>query len=171
METFFTLLMQSHTLAFLVPFMVFVVTVFLVVRRLIGFLITIAFLGFAVVVGVAIANYDVVKHYLPDDNKAQVTQVEKMLKEFRADIERAFSDLHEDFRDQRQSLRRLANSTRDMLDEVDEHTNSFRHFVQDTVVPAMEMASHKSDEAVNIPEALPEGLMPFDPPSAHLTRE
>lgn len=140
MEMFFSLLFKSHTLAFLAPFMVFVITVFLVVRRLIGFLMTIAFLGFAVVAGVAIANYDVVKEMLPREDRQKISELERMIKEFKADLERAFTDLNEDFRDQRQSLRRLANNTRDMLDEVDEHTHSFRTFVQDTMVPAMEVA-------------------------------
>lgn len=64
MENFVNYILTNNVIAYTTAFIIFVVTVFLVVKRLIGFVITLLLLFFAIVSGLAIANMDLFREIL-----------------------------------------------------------------------------------------------------------
>lgn len=150
--------LSNHFLAIAVPSVIFFVTLFLVVRQLISFLFTLAFLAFAICAGVAIANYDVVREYLKENHR-ELSQIESQLSEFHSDLVHTFQDLQADMKDQRQAVRKVVNTARDLLDEMDEHAASFRDFVEHNVVPTLEKAFSDDGSVGESPKAEEKGVV------------
>jgi len=69
-------LTSSNTVALVISSIIFIVTVVLVAKQLINFLITCVLLFFAVVSGFAIANNDLVRDYLKIEGNEQVIPFE-----------------------------------------------------------------------------------------------
>ena len=58
---FFT---NNATLAYTTAVVIFIITVYLLIKRLIGFMVTLLLLAFALISGFAIANYDLFSEVL-----------------------------------------------------------------------------------------------------------
>lgn len=64
MEEFTNQILSTPVLALIIAIIIFVITVYLLIRRLIGFFITMLLLFFAIVSGYAILNHDIVRNWL-----------------------------------------------------------------------------------------------------------
>jgi ABC-type bacteriocin/lantibiotic exporter with double-glycine peptidase domain len=64
MQALSNTLFSNNTLGLVVASIIFVITLILVIRKIIGFVLTLIFLFFAIVSGLAIANNDIVRDYL-----------------------------------------------------------------------------------------------------------
>lgn len=163
MEQVLGFLLSNHALAMVLPGVIFLFTVFLVARRLIGFFITLLFFLFALGAGLAIANYEVVTKYV-QENRMQISQVEGQMGDFKKEMARAFRDLEADLREQRQAMRQVVQAARDVADDTREQSASLRHFVEETLEPALKKITKRVEEQgvssleVSVEEALPRPL-------------
>lgn len=71
MDQFKEALSSSDAIALIASALIFIVTVVLVARRLIGFLITLVLLFFALVAGLSIANNDIIRHYFSSEESSE----------------------------------------------------------------------------------------------------
>lgn len=95
MESFFS----NETLAIIVPMVVFIITLFMVVKRLISFVFTLVLLAFAIVSGLAIINYDVVRDYINNDiPQERYDELKDGFYRFKQQIIEAFDELKNDLR-------------------------------------------------------------------------
>ena len=149
MDEWINFFLSNQVLAVAVPTLIFFVTVFLVVRRAVGFFLTLLFMLFALASGLAIVNYDVVRTYITE-NRRDISGLENEFRDMKRELQRVFEDLQSDLNDQRQNARKVLASGRDMLDEMDKQTAEFQAYMQDQVLPALKEATERRE--VEIPE-------------------
>lgn len=70
-------LFSAEVLAIAIPAIIFGLTLILVVRRLVGFVVTLTLLSFALLSGLAIINHDVVRDYVRGEYSEQEVQTWK----------------------------------------------------------------------------------------------
>lgn len=101
---FFT---NNTTLAYVTAVVIFIITIYLLIKRLIGFMITLLLLAFALASGLAIANYDlfreVVSSFKYDPSKTK----EDQFTHFKTQLNHAYEELKEEFQDQKKKLESL----------------------------------------------------------------
>lgn len=148
MHSWLAFLVAPQTLSLVLPALVFTATVVLVVRRLIGFFVTLLFLVFALGAGVVIANYDVVRTHLTAQHQS-VQSMEGEFADLKRELHRVFEDIQADLKEQRQNARKVHASARDMLDEMDRQKASLREYVQESISPLVERAMHDSTRAMD----------------------
>lgn len=98
---FFT---SNTTLAYLTALVIFIITIVLVVRRLIGFMITLLLLFFALVSGLAIANYDLFREILVSFKYDSSKSNEDQYSHFKASLNKAYDELKTEYQDQKQKI-------------------------------------------------------------------
>ena len=103
MENFVDYILSNNVIAYTTAFIIFVITVFLVVRRLIGFVITLLLLFFAIASGLAIANMDLFREIL----RGMVYEKSEERKKddtFKSQVLQAYDELKEQFEEQKKNL-------------------------------------------------------------------
>lgn len=98
---FFT---NNTTLAYATAVIIFIVTIFLLVKRLIGFMITLLLLAFALISGLAIANYDLFREVLTSFKYDPAKNKEDQYTHIKAQLGKAYEELKEEFQEQKQKL-------------------------------------------------------------------
>lgn len=73
LETIFS----TEVLAIAIPAMIFAITIILVVKRLVGFVLTLLLLSFSIASGLAIINHDVIRDYVRGEYTDQEVQTWK----------------------------------------------------------------------------------------------
>lgn len=106
MNDFLNYILTNNVIAYTTAFIIFVVTVFLVVKRLIGFVLTLVLLFFAIASGLAIANMDLFREILrgmvyekPED-RIQHAKNET----FKDQVLHAYDELKSQFEEQKKNL-------------------------------------------------------------------
>jgi hypothetical protein len=100
MEAFWSFITSNEVLAIIIPALVFMVVLYLVVKRLVSFVITLVLLLFALLSGLSIVNYDVVGDYFRGDLTQENTmELKESLAEFRDPIFEAFKELKDDIKE------------------------------------------------------------------------
>jgi len=101
MEGLLDFLFSNETLAIVIPLVVFLITLIMVVKRLINFVITLVLLAFAIVSGLAIINYQVVSDYMNNDiPQERFDELNDGLYRFKEQLMEAVDDLRQDLRDE-----------------------------------------------------------------------
>ncbi len=143
MEGFFDNYVSSNTLALVVSGIIFVITVALVLRNLISFIITCVLLFFAVVSGLAIANNDIVKGYLHSDkdvaaaDTSKTPPTESRIETIRDRLVTIFRQLVETLSNQSKDSdhpdksRKLRSSIEQVLQELDMHRQKLQNLIDE----------------------------------------
>jgi uncharacterized membrane-anchored protein YhcB (DUF1043 family) len=107
---------------------------------------------FALGVGVAVANYDVVREYVVQ-LRSEVAGLHDDFEFFRREIQRLFEDVQSDLKDQRQNVRKVFLSAEDMLDEMNHQSASLRQLVDEKLLPALERSGQPCPNGLETAES------------------
>jgi hypothetical protein len=98
---FFT---SNTTVAYLTAFAIFIITIILLINRLIGFMITLLLLAFAILSGLAIANHDLFREILTNFRYDPEKNKEDKLTHFKNQLSHTYDELKEEFQQQKKKL-------------------------------------------------------------------
>jgi predicted membrane protein len=124
MDQFFEYLNSNSVLALIVAASIFIITLVLVIKRLIGFFITLLLLAFTIVSGYAVYNNDLVRDFLKqkvDQNRNGITE-EQPTPTFQEKIQDAYEKLKVELEIQKEKLQEYLNRPKDEK-KSDEHLN------------------------------------------------
>jgi hypothetical protein len=140
MDGFFEQYISSNTLALIVSSLIFIITVTLVTKQLINFVITCVLLFFAVVSGMAIANNDIVRSYLgwePAAAKTEQPAGESTLDNIRERISSIYEQLVEVLSNQKEdkaappaTKQQLRSSIEGLLNQLEDQKEQLRQFLE-----------------------------------------
>lgn len=112
MDPEFSQVMSTSVVALGVSIVIFLITLVLVVKRLIGFFITLLLLFFAIAAGYAILNHDIVRDYLIQATSKPLPAQEKE------------STIH-------QVQRKVLETVEELREELNEQKNRLQHFFEE----------------------------------------
>lgn len=98
---FFT---SNTTIAYLTALGIFIVTIVLLMKRLIGFMLTLLLLAFAILSGLAIANHEQFREILTNFKYDPAKTKEDKFTHFKNQLYHTFEELKEDFKEQKQKI-------------------------------------------------------------------
>lgn len=117
MQEFLTCVVSKNGMAYLTGIVIFIITLFLAARQIIGFTLTLLFLIFALVAAVAVSNQDVIRSYFEHPTEAGKDGVYKSSSsssaehknpgDINADLQRAFDDLKAEFLVEKERLQKI----------------------------------------------------------------
>ena len=113
MDNFVDYILTNNVIAYTTAFIIFVITVFLVVKRLIGFVITLLLLFFAIVSGLAIANMDLFREILRG-MIYEKSEARQNIKDdtFKSQVLHAYDELKAQFEEQKKNLQDYYEKTK-----------------------------------------------------------
>lgn len=97
-------LSSNTTLAYLTALIIFIITIFLLVRRLIGFMVSLLLLAFALISGLAIANHDLFREILSSFKYDPEKNKEDKYTHFKNKLSNAYEELKEELTEQKQKI-------------------------------------------------------------------
>lgn len=104
MNDFIDFITANTTLAYVTAFIIFIITLVLVVKRLIGFMLTLLLLLFAILSGLSIANHDLFRELLQNFKTENVSSNEDTSTYYKNQFYKAYEDLKREFEEQKQKL-------------------------------------------------------------------
>jgi predicted PurR-regulated permease PerM len=120
MSEYIDMLFTSEGLAIAIPAIIFIITVYLIVKRLISFLITLILLVFAIVSGLAIVNHKTVGEVVKGEvSEQRYEELKQSLSEFKNQIQEAFRELQQDLTKEDKSMQSRLEDSSDMLQRLD----------------------------------------------------
>lgn len=100
-------LTSNTTLAYVTAVVIFIVTIFLLVRRLIGFMVSLLLLAFALISGLAIANHDLFREILTGFKYDPSITKEDKYTHFKSQLNKTYEELKEEFAEQKERLQEV----------------------------------------------------------------
>lgn len=97
MNDFIDFITSNTTLAYVTAFIIFIITIVLVVRRLIGFMITLLLLIFAILSGLSIANHDLFREMLQGFKTTAAPPEEDKKTYYKHQAMKAYDELKKEF--------------------------------------------------------------------------
>lgn len=95
---------NNTTLAYVTAVVIFIITVVLLVRRLIGFMVTLLLLAFALASGLAIANYDLFREVITSFKYDPAKTKDDQYTHIKTQLGKAYEELKEEFQDQKKKI-------------------------------------------------------------------
>lgn len=102
MNEFIDFITANTTLAYITAFIIFIITLVLVVKRLIGFMITLLLLVFAILSGLSIANHDLFRELLQNFKTENTPTSEDKTTYYKNQFYKAYEDLKKEFEELKQ---------------------------------------------------------------------
>jgi predicted PurR-regulated permease PerM len=109
----------NTTVAYLTALAIFVLTVILLFRRIIGFMITLLLLAFALVSGFAIANYDLFREIVLSFKYDPALTKEDQYTHYITQLNRAFQELKEEFQEKKLKWEAMYETYKSLPDRKD----------------------------------------------------
>jgi len=129
MNEFIDFITSNNTIAYITAFIIFIITLVLVVRRLIGFMITLLLLIFAILSGLSIANHDLFREMLQSfktTNAPQTTEDKSTY--YKNQFMKAFDELKKEFEELKVKWEAMYESYKSTSKEKkDEQQNRIEH--------------------------------------------
>lgn len=116
MDQFLEYFNSNSVLALIVAASIFIITLVLVIKRLIGFFITLLLLAFTIVSGYAVYNNDLVREFLKqkvDQNRNGINKEEHPSPTFQEKIQDAYEKLKVELEVQKEKLQEYLNQSKD----------------------------------------------------------
>ncbi len=137
--TMFAFLTKNETVAVLVPFIIFVITLFFVVRKLIGFFVTVTLLLFALASGLAVMNYDAVRDWVQNDiPEEHYIDLKQIMQDFREQVTESLDDVQaqlEELEEEKETFVKVANNTTYLLQRIESQEERIRQLMDATPKP------------------------------------
>lgn len=100
-------LLSNNGLAFGIAFLIFIITLYLVIRRLIGFVITLLLLAFAIVAGFFIANQDVFRDILKTYSGQATPEEQATTEQLKAQFFKAYEEIKTELKQQKDEFSKI----------------------------------------------------------------
>lgn len=124
MQEFFTCLFSTNGLAYGTGLLIFLLTLFLASRRIIGFTLTLLFLLFALVAAFAVANKDLIRNYFETLSKKRVeagrspsSEESQERASFQEQLQKAYEDLKTEFEIQKKKFQSFVEEKKSSEEE------------------------------------------------------
>lgn len=130
MDIFLQSFKSETTLAFLASLIIFLLTLFLVIRRLIGFPMTLLLLLFAITLGLAISNQHILQCYVNDyqQDKLKGKNSESL---FKKQVTQALQDVKIEVKLEKENFDHLMNQVEEMVDQLDKQKQKLQQFIEE----------------------------------------
>lgn len=134
MHTFSQLLQTDHVLALLIALLIFLMTLFLAVKRWIGFSITLLLLLFSLAAGVLINNQHAFQGYLGHYSPSTLALplAEGNSDAFQKHILKAVEDLQTEMQTEKENLLQLKQQVQDLFVSMDTQKQKLQNFIEET---------------------------------------
>lgn len=109
MNEFVDFLLSNNGAAIAIALLIFIVTVWLVIKRLIGFVITIVLLAFALISGFAVANADLVREIIKNIAGKSTPQEQQTLDQLKQQVFKSYDEIRKEFTQQKEEFQKLLN--------------------------------------------------------------
>lgn len=117
MDPQFSEIMSTSVVALGVSVVIFLITLILVVKRLIGFFVTLLLLFFAIAAGYAILNHDIVRDYLIQaTHKPEPAEKESTIHQAQRKVLEALEEIREELNEQKEKLQHFLQEQFDSTD-------------------------------------------------------
>ncbi len=120
---------SEHVLALLIAILIFLTTLFLVVKRWIGFSITLLLLLFSLVAGLLINHHQDFQHYLSFSSspvKEEVTTAD-----FHKQMQQAMEGLKLEVATEKENLRRVMTQVQEIFNSMDMQKQKLQNFIDE----------------------------------------
>ena len=124
-------LQTDHVLALIIACLIFLATIFLVVKRWVGFSIAVLLLIFSLVAGLVINNQHAVQQYF-NAYAASSKGEEGSQDAFRKQMLQAVEDLKLEMSAEKENLKRVMDQVHEIVDSIDVQKNKLQHFIEET---------------------------------------
>ena len=109
MQDVINFLFSNNGLAFGVALLIFIITLFLVVKRLIGFIITLILLAFALISGFFIANQDLFRSILKGYTSDATPEDREAVTQLKSQLYNSYEEIKEEVLEQKVELEKIIN--------------------------------------------------------------
>ncbi len=120
---------SDHVVALLIAVLIFLTTIFLVVKRWIGFPIALLLLFFTLVTGIVINNQDALNSYLKPHSKTALNQDQDA---FRSQIMQAVEGLKTEVETEKNNLRTVMGQVQEIFDHMEVQKQKLQNFIDET---------------------------------------
>lgn len=134
---------NDTVIALLISILVFLFTIFLVVKNWIGFPITLLLLIFAITAGLAITNHQIIKCYVRDYGQPVTSEGNDTL--FKKQVEQALQDVKMEVKSEKENLHSLMNQVNEMIEQMDKQKRKLQQFIEENKSHFDNDKSDKSD--------------------------
>ncbi len=153
----FIFLTRNETVAILAPFMVFVITLMLVVRKAIGFFVTVLLLAFSLASGLAIMNYDSVRDWVKNDiPEEHYQELRTLLQDFQGRVLDSLDELQaqlEELEEEKETFQQVATGTAYLLQKIEKQEEKLKGLMEQEAEP--ERPKETSATEKKLPMILP----------------
>ncbi len=134
MQTFSQFLQTDHVIALLIAVLIFLMTIFLAVKRWIGFSITLLLLLFSLAAGVLINNQHAFQGYLGhySSSAPALPLAEANSDVFQKQMLKAVEDLQTEMQTEKENLRQLKQQVQDLFVSMDTQKQKLQNFIEET---------------------------------------
>ncbi len=133
MQTFADFLSSEHILALLIAFLIFLTTVFLVVKRWIGFSIALLLLLFSLAAGLIVNNQQMFHHYFSSyENLAGHPEDAGTQNAFHKQIMQAVEDLKTEVHAEKENLNQVMTQVAEIVNSIDVQKLKLQNFIEET---------------------------------------
>ena len=147
----FDSIQSDHMLALLIALLIFLTTIFLVVKQWIGFSITLLLLIFSLAAGLIINNQQMFHTYFNPQDLSNPAKEKNSQDVFRKQMMQAVEDLKIEVYAEKDNLRRVMNQVQEVVDSIDVQKQKLQHFIEET--RERFKADYQSKSSPNNPQA------------------
>ncbi|MBA3723147.1 MAG: hypothetical protein H0W88_12205 [Parachlamydiaceae bacterium] len=131
MHTVLEFLKTDTVVALLVSVFIFIITIFLVAKRWIGFSVTVLLLVFAITAGLAISNHRILECYLNDYKKDGLSDASQPAP-FKKQITQAVEDVQDEVNAEKENLHHLMGQVDEIFDQLEVQKQKLQSFIAET---------------------------------------
>lgn len=125
---------STHVIALLIAIFIFIITIFLVVKRWIGFSVTLLLLLFSLAAGLVISHQQDFQDYLntPLSTSSSLAPSEDSQDAFHKQMLQAVEDLKVEVNTEKENLRGVMNQVHEIFESMDVQKQKLQNFIEET---------------------------------------
>ncbi len=151
MHPLWQFLQSEPILALLIAVLIFLVTIFLVVKQWIGFSITLLLLLFSLAAGLLVSNQQMLRGYASDYHIKHLQDSNQDA--FKKQIFQAMEDLKAEVDSEKENLRHVMTQVQDIFDQMDTQKQKLQQFIEETKERFKAEAGKKEQSEEALPQA------------------
>jgi hypothetical protein len=124
---------SPHVLALFIAILIFLMTIFLVVKRWIGFSVTLLLLLFSLVAGLVINHQQIFQDYIHSYSSSATPLIgEDVQDAFHKQMMQALEDLKVEVNAEKENLRQVVNQVQEIFDTMEAQKQKLQNFIEET---------------------------------------
>lgn len=126
-------LQSEQFFAFIMACLIFLITILLVVKKRIGFVIAFLLLLFSLAVGLLINNQSAFEHFLTTYNSSHVSKGDVGAQDaFRKQMLQAVEDLKGEVKTEKENLQQVVKQVQEIVSSIDAQKQKIQQFIEET---------------------------------------